>query len=75
MKILGSHTNVTFQLANRSIKHPIGIIENAVTRVKSFFIPVNYIVLDMKEDMHLPIILCRPFLTIVRALIDVKKIN
>ena len=46
--------NVTLQLANRSIKCSVGIIENVIINVKSFFIPVDFVVLDMKEDMHLP---------------------
>ena len=50
-------TNVTFQSTDRSIKCPVGIIENVIIKVKSFFILADFIVIDMKEDMHLPIIL------------------
>ena len=49
-------TNVTFQLADKPIEHPVGMIENVLIKVKSFIIPVGFIVLDMKEDMHMPVI-------------------
>ena len=43
--------NVTLQLVYRSIKRSIGIIENVIIKmkVKSFFIPIDFIVFDMKE--------------------------
>ena len=65
--------NVTIQLADSSIKHLVGIIENAIIKVKSFFILVDFIVFDMKENMHIPIILGRPFLATARTLINVQE--
>lgn len=66
-------TNITLQLADRSLKRPVGRIENVLIKVKDFFIPVDFIVLDMKEDVHLPIILGRPFLATAGTLIDVQE--
>ncbi|GJY13703.1 putative reverse transcriptase domain-containing protein, partial [Tanacetum coccineum] len=42
-----------------------------------FVFPVNFVVLDMKEDRKIPIILGRPFLATAHAMIDVfnKKIS
>ena len=42
-------------------------------KVKKFFFPVDFIVLEMEEDKEVPIILGRPFLATSRALIDVQK--
>ena len=43
--------------------------------MKSFFIPVDFIILDMKEDMHLCIILDKSFLTTAETLIDVQEVK
>ncbi|KAJ9129279.1 hypothetical protein P3X46_033922 [Hevea brasiliensis] len=55
-------TTISLQLADRSIKFPIGIVENVPLKVGKFFIPVDFVVLEMEEDVHIPIILGRPFL-------------
>ena len=66
-------TTVTLQLADRSIAHPRGIIEDVLVKVDKFIFPADFIVLDMEEDANVPIILGRPFLATGRALIDVQK--
>ena len=63
-------TTVTLQLADRSLKHPRGVIEDVLVKVDKFIFPADFIVLDM-EDKEIPIILGRPFLATGRALIDV----
>ena len=62
-------TTVLLQLADRSVKHPRGIIED----VDKFIFPADFIMVDMEEDKEIPIILGRPFLATGRALIDVQK--
>ena len=64
-------TTVTLQLANRSLKHPRGVIEDVLVKVEKFIFPVDFIVMDMEEDKEIPIILGRPFLATSGALIDV----
>ncbi|XP_062103900.1 uncharacterized protein LOC133815023 [Humulus lupulus] len=66
-------TTMSLQMADRSIKHPRGIIEDVLVKVDKFIFPTNFIVLDMEEDTNIPIILGRPFLATERALIDVKN--
>ena len=66
-------TNITLQMADRSVKYPLGILEDVPVRVGKFFIPVDFIVLDMQEDNQIPIILGRPFLNTAGAIIDVKN--
>ncbi|KAJ9129119.1 hypothetical protein P3X46_034110 [Hevea brasiliensis] len=65
-------THISLQLADRSIKYPEGILENVPLKVGKFYIPVDFVILDMEEDSHMPIILGRPFLATAGALIDVK---
>ena len=55
------------------MKYPIGTLENVLVKVRKFFIPVDFIVLEMEEDAEIPIILGRPFLATAGAIIDVKN--
>ena len=64
-------TIMTLQLANRSLKHLRGIIENVLVKVDKFIFLAYFIVLDMEEDKEFPIIIGRPFLATGRAVIDV----
>ncbi|KAJ8767170.1 hypothetical protein K2173_013567 [Erythroxylum novogranatense] len=66
-------TTISLQLADRSIKFPIGILENVPLKVGSLFIPVDFVVLEMEEDINIPIILGRPFLATAGAIIDVRN--
>ncbi|XP_073138025.1 uncharacterized protein [Henckelia pumila] len=66
-------TRMSLQLADRSIKYPRGIIEDVLVNVDKFIFPVDFVVLDMEEDLDMPLILGRPFLATGKALIDVQK--
>ena len=64
-------TTVTLQLADKSLKHLRGVIEDILVKVDKFIFPEDFIVLDMEEDKEINIILGRPFLSTGRAMIDV----
>lgn len=66
-------TIMSLQLADRSVKYPIGMLENIPVRVGQFYIPTYFIVMDIKEDSDIPIIPGRPFLATVGTIIDVKQ--
>ncbi|GJY34139.1 DNA-directed DNA polymerase [Tanacetum coccineum] len=70
-------TRISLELADRSIQYPRGIIENVLIKVDKFVLPIDFVILDMPEDSSVPIILGRPFLATVRAMINVfnKKIT
>ncbi|XP_074278069.1 uncharacterized protein LOC141601674 [Silene latifolia] len=63
-------TNMTLQLADRSIKRPLGMLEDVLVKVGKYLIPTDFVVLDIPEDSHTPIILGRPFLATGGVLID-----
>jgi len=65
-------TTVSIQLADCSIRQPVGILEDVPVRVGEFIIPCNFFVMDMNESPHMPIILGRPFLATAGAEIDVQ---
>ncbi|XP_074293563.1 uncharacterized protein LOC141620644 [Silene latifolia] len=64
---------MTLQLADRSVKRPLGVLEDVSVKVGKLLIPADFIVLDIPEDSDTPIILGRPFLATEGVLIDVKK--
>ncbi|XP_056688382.1 uncharacterized protein [Spinacia oleracea] len=66
-------TNITLQLGDRSVKYTIGKVEDVPLRVGKFIIPMDFVVLDIDEDAHVPIILGRRFLATAVAIFDVKQ--
>ncbi|XP_073153614.1 uncharacterized protein [Henckelia pumila] len=66
-------TRMSLQLADKSIKYLRRIIEDVLVKVKKFIFPVDFVVLDMEEELNMPLILGRPFLATGKALIDVQK--
>ena len=66
-------TTVTLQLADQSLTHPCGIIEDVLEKVDKFIFPANFIIVHMEEDKEVPIIRRRPFLAMGRALVNVQK--
>lgn len=59
-------TSISLQLANKSTRRPVDIVEDVLVRVNKFILPVAFVMLDMSEDPNLdnemPIILGRPFM-------------
>ncbi|XP_019149851.1 PREDICTED: uncharacterized protein LOC109146653 [Ipomoea nil] len=66
-------TSMTLQLADRSVKYPIGILEDVPVKIDKFYILGDFVVLEMEEDAKVPIILGRPFLATAGAMINVKQ--
>ncbi|GJZ24889.1 putative reverse transcriptase domain-containing protein [Tanacetum coccineum] len=68
-----AHTKLTVELADRTVKYPKGIAENVLVRICKFTFPIEFVILDMPEDIKLPLILGRPFFSTAHAKIDVHK--
>ncbi|GJX24132.1 gag-pol polyprotein [Tanacetum coccineum] len=66
-------TKLIIELADRTIKHPNGIAENVLVGINKFVFPVDFIILDMPEDIKVLLILGGPFLSTAHAKIDVFK--
>ena len=64
---------MTLQMADRTLAHPEGILEDVLIKVGKFIFPMDFVVIDIKEDKQVPLMLGRPFLVTGVALIDVKK--
>jgi hypothetical protein len=64
-------TSMLLQLVDQSIRCLVGIVEDILMRIKNYFIPVDFVVLEMDICCQIPLILGRPFLSTTRATIDV----
>ncbi|KAL2901193.1 DNA damage-inducible protein 1 [Bienertia sinuspersici] len=66
-------TRISLQLADKTVKFPLGILEDVPLCVGKFFILCDFVVMEMEEDAQVPIILGRPFLATAGAIIDMKN--
>nr|GEV04070.1 reverse transcriptase domain-containing protein [Tanacetum cinerariifolium] len=66
-------TRMTLELANRAICTPAGIARDVFVPVGKFTFPADFVIVDYESDPRVPLILGRPFLRTVRALIDVHR--
>nr|GFD08366.1 hypothetical protein [Tanacetum cinerariifolium] len=53
------------ELADRTISKPTGVAENVFVKVDKFYFPVDFVILDFVADPRVPLILGRPFLTLL----------
>ncbi|XP_031127453.1 uncharacterized protein LOC116029544 [Ipomoea triloba] len=60
-------------MADRSIKRPVGVLEDVPVMIDQYFILGDFVVMDIEEDAKVPIILGRHFLATAGALIDVRR--
>ncbi|KAK1667401.1 hypothetical protein QYE76_055560 [Lolium multiflorum] len=62
-------------LADHSTKKPLGKVDNVRITVNNNLVPVDFVVLDIECNASCPIILGRPFLRTVGAIIDMREGN
>nr|GEY30130.1 hypothetical protein [Tanacetum cinerariifolium] len=67
------HTKLPVKLADGMVKYPKGNAKNVLVGIGKFVFPADFIILDMPEDIKVPLILGRPFLSTAHAKIDVFK--
>ncbi|CAM8893722.1 unnamed protein product [Rhodiola kirilowii] len=66
-------TNISIRLADRSCRLPKGILKDVPVKVKNIYIPADFIMLEISEDIDIPIILGRPFLYTDKVVIDMDR--
>ncbi|GJX86592.1 reverse transcriptase domain-containing protein [Tanacetum coccineum] len=66
-------TKMSVRLADRSFQYPVGTAKNMLVEVGKFTFPADFVILEMEEDSKVPLILGRPFLYTVNAVIRVKQ--
>ncbi|GJR35533.1 MAK10-like protein [Tanacetum coccineum] len=60
-----AETGIRISLASHSYIYPLGIAKDVSVDVASYVYPINFVVLDIREDEKRPFIFGTPFLTIV----------
>ncbi|XP_070029708.1 uncharacterized protein [Nicotiana sylvestris] len=65
-------TSMRLQMADRTMKRPLGIIDNVLVRVDKFILPADFVILDCEVDYEVSIILERHFLATGKALVDME---
>ncbi|RYR48665.1 hypothetical protein Ahy_A07g034722 isoform B [Arachis hypogaea] len=66
-------TDVIIQLADKTQKQAEGVVEIVLVKVGSYFVPTDFVILDMEKSYLHPINLGRLFLATAGALIDVEQ--
>ncbi|XP_071739332.1 uncharacterized protein [Rutidosis leptorrhynchoides] len=66
-------TRIRIRLANHSFDTAIGIAEDILVSIDSLVFPVDFVIMEMKEDLQVPLILGRPFLATADTIILVQR--
>nr|GEW22641.1 reverse transcriptase domain-containing protein [Tanacetum cinerariifolium] len=64
-------TRMTLELANQSVAYSASVAEDVFVKVRKFYFPSDFVVVNYDVDPWVPLIFGRPFLRTERALIDV----
>ncbi|CAM8962357.1 unnamed protein product [Rhodiola kirilowii] len=64
---------MTLQLADGTTRRPWGLVENVPIKVDKFFIPCDFVVIDMGDNCTSSLILGRPFLATAGFKLDMGK--
>ncbi|XP_006590113.1 uncharacterized protein [Glycine max] len=68
-------TRMTLQLADRSITTPYGVVEDILVKVCHFTFPTDFVIMDIEEDVEIPLILGRPFMLMAKCMVDMGNGN
>ncbi|GJX73375.1 retrovirus-related pol polyprotein from transposon TNT 1-94 [Tanacetum coccineum] len=66
-------TNIRLSIASHSYIFPLGIAEDVLVEIAGYIYPIDFVILDVKEDKKKPLILGTPFLTMAKAKIRFDK--
>ncbi|GKC13280.1 MAK10-like protein [Tanacetum coccineum] len=68
-----AETNIRLFLASHLYIYPLGIAKDVLVDVAGYVYPIDFVILDIKEDKKRPFILETPFLTTAKAVIKFDK--
>ena len=67
------NTDMTIMLDNKSLRAPMGVVEDATVTIGNENFPIDFVVVDMSADTLFPIIFGRNFLGDIGAYVNFKK--
>ncbi|GKF72326.1 zinc knuckle CX2CX4HX4C containing protein [Tanacetum coccineum] len=65
--------NMLIKMADNTKCTPKGIVENLLIKIDKFIFLVDFVILDMVEDIRMPIILGRPLLATAHAQVEIFR--
>ncbi|GJR37085.1 zinc knuckle CX2CX4HX4C containing protein [Tanacetum coccineum] len=65
--------NMVIEMLDNTKCTPKGIVENLLIKIDKFIFLVDFVILDMVEDLWMPIILGRPLLASAHAKVDIFR--
>nr|GEX80217.1 hypothetical protein [Tanacetum cinerariifolium] len=68
-----AETDIRLSLASHSYVYPLGIVEDVLVEDYQHVYPIDFMILDIKEDENRSFILGTPFLTMTKAVIKFDK--
>jgi len=66
-------TTISLELANHSVKNPVGVLEDVPFKVGDLYVPVDFVVLEMEKNTCTLILLGRPFLATTKLSVDMGE--
>ncbi|WZZ44810.1 hypothetical protein YC2023_041069 [Brassica napus] len=66
-------TRISLVFADRSVKLPVGVLEDLQVQIGDTTVPADFVVLELEDEPKDPLILGRPFLCTAGAIIDVRN--
>lgn len=65
----------TLTLSDKSITYPYAFVKDVLVRVDDLLFSVDFVILEIPEDVETPLLLGRTFLVTTSALIDVEMVE
>ncbi|KAK4716270.1 hypothetical protein R3W88_014608 [Solanum pinnatisectum] len=66
-------TAMCLHMADRTVKRPIGVLQDILVKVELFIFLKDFVILDCEVDFEVPIILARPLLATGCDLVDMER--
>ncbi|XP_073033709.1 uncharacterized protein [Primulina eburnea] len=66
-------TRLSLQMADKSVRIPLGIVEDVELKIDKLKVLTDFLVLDMRDSQNVRTILGRPFLATAGAVIDLRQ--
>ncbi|XP_073031228.1 uncharacterized protein [Primulina eburnea] len=66
-------TGLSLQMADKSVRTPLGVVEDVELKIDKIRLLADFVVLDSENSQNVHVILGRPLLAAVGAIIDVKR--
>ena len=68
-------TRMTLQLADHSVTRSYGVVEDVLAKVRHFTFLMDFVIMDIKEDMEIPLFLGKPFMLTANCVVDTGNGN